>query len=474
MKRLFNVIKEKMNKRKNNKKKYGAKMPLFAIGKKKRMKKRQVRKQYNIALNEYYKIRSIIEKNIENYKITKVAINRCFGPAEILNDLQKEQEEYISILNESQERLYGVVREELEKWSWINRKRMLKPECFQLWIIKKERESSNSLVEPDNIDVSDFKPLNVSNLDLTDEERSEYSIDTSDKEEVLVKNFVPTSKSDKRARYNISSADLQNLQFVKENLSSKQKNRFRLSNPENLHGGQKVVIRFKGSNHQLGNYFGVAGIVYDGKPLEEKNGIKSYDNLENNDMFSIDDKYSECKEEARGAMLDYLARLDNLDDQYNILEFEGIKNELTFCYSTKISELEDEYRIKEYRNEYKYIEENYSSYPRFASILKETLREKQEKFYHKSLSDFEKKSQNLNDKFEMEINSLNNDYSISEYMNNKYNLEKDLSNYRILLEEDYGKEMVDSVWNELSIELNEYFSKENSIVLVNKDRSYKK
>lgn len=457
MKRLFNIVKEKLEKRKNNKKKYGVKRPLFALSKKKRMKKMEVKEQYNLALKEYYNLRDIIEENIENYKIGKVAIDKCFGPSEILDDLLREQESYINILNESQEKLSSVVREKLEKWSWINRKKMLKSECFQLWIIKKTKKQNNSSVQTDTA-------VSASKICLDNVLDNEKKVD------------LPSS-TDKRVRYNISPFDLQNLQFVDRQAFSGQKRKYSLVNPgllKDKHNKHKMIVRFSGNDKRLGNYSGIAGILFDDKPLSTSDNIVEESNLEYNSLPSIDDKYSECTEEVRGAMLDYLTRVNNLDKQYNILEFENIKNDVTRYYSEQVSELEEKYMINEYRNEYENIEKNYSSYPRFVSILKRTLREKYEKYYNISLNDYYQKLQNLNEEFRIEINSLNDNYSISQYMDNKYNLEKDLSNYRTLLEEAYGKEMVDSAWNELSIELNEKLSSKHIAVLVDDNRSYKK
>lgn len=458
--KLFNYLKEKLEKRKNNRKKYGSRKPLFAISKKKRAKRREAQEKYNLALNEYFKIKRIIKENMDNYKINEVAINRCFGPEDILNDLLREQEEYIRVLNENQKKLSSSVKEKLEKYSWINRKKMLKPECFHLWIIKKEKKLNKYSNE---VNTNDDK-LNVDNLNLTKEEKSEYILGDNKIEDAKEK--LPTVV-DKRARYDIDPVSFKNLQFINDDAVPKKLS----SSTGNL---RKMIVRFSGSHEKLGNYCGISGILFDGQPVEKHNGIEADVNLCQNDELAIEDKYDECKEEIRGAILDYLTRVNNLDSQYNILEFEGIKNELTLYYKTKISELETEYMINEYRNEYKKIEENYSSYPRFVSVLKETLKEKYENFYGKSLSDFDQKYQNLNDEFGVEIASLNDNYSISQYIEDKNNLESDLSNYRRLLVGAYGKEMVDNAWNEISMELNEKLENKYVRDLTNDNRSYTK
>ena len=179
MKKLFNNVKKFFEKRRINKEKYGAQRPRFAIFNKEKKKKiREANKNYFNAWTKYNTKRKEIKKTIDKYRVNADAIEDCCAVSksignkpferQVIIDLLEEQREHISILKKQQEELLGPIKERLEECCWINRVKMLKNECFNLWNIKNEKIISRL---QDDIMSNYERELDTNNLDLLDEEK---------------------------------------------------------------------------------------------------------------------------------------------------------------------------------------------------------------------------------------------------------------------------------------------------------------
>lgn len=472
MKRLFNKVKNFYEKRRINKEKYGSKRPMFAIFSKEKKKKIvEANRNYKLSLIAYHNMISIIEENKNKLSVNEKAIEICFDSIKNIGDNQfdnqnitkllEEQRDLIKILNEAQKELAGPIKEKLEECCFINRVKMIKDDCFNLWNIKDEEivfELQTSMMSKDE----DKQETNSSVL--PDEVKKKYddilddsSFETDERNNLVAKQMNDNDKA--------ALSDLQSI-YIDGSLV-KEQNIISFDGRINTDKFKKMVMKFQGKNNTLGNYFGITGIMYDGEgDINQKignnlNGIseealtKSLGNDNNILFLGLEDQYDECKTEIRGALEDYYRRREELDTKYNIFEYKEIKEGLTSSYNSELSNLEEKYWIVDYRNEYKSLEENYSAYPRFLSILKETLKEKYENHYHKDLEEFNQKELKLNEQFEMQINTLNESYSIPQYIEEKEVLDQDLARYKTQLEEVYGTETLQKAWCEVNNEINE-------------------